>query len=76
MIIFYDRITGEIVGSINGKKHYKEEANFWIGDKIRTERMIYDISAPHFDEAHKDPLFSRKFKVNLETLFLEPHLRV
>jgi len=72
MIIFYDLKTGDIVGSIGGKKHYKGEENFWVGDRTQTERLLYDVSAPYFEEYHKDPLAARKFRINRLTLELEP----
>lgn len=72
MIIFYNRLNGEIAGYISGEKHYKEEANFWVGDKAINDRVIYAESALHYKEIIKDPLFFSKFKVDLETLFLKP----
>lgn len=38
MIIFYDRKTGEIVGSVNGRMHGEDHLKMWVGDK--TERLI------------------------------------
>lgn len=72
MIIFFNKDTGEIVGSIAGKTHSKEEAGFWVGDKETTERVLYTESAPHFKEAAKDPLFARKFKIDIVTGQLLP----
>ncbi len=72
MIIFFDRHDGEIIGYVGGRKHYRGEEKFWIGDKSRTYRILYEPSAPYFEEAIKDPLMARKFKVNLLTLELEP----
>jgi hypothetical protein len=72
MIIFYEFISGNIIGSISGKRHFKEESNFWIGDKNKVNRLIYTDTAPYYEEIAKDPLFSKKYKINLETLFLEP----
>lgn len=72
MIIFFDKITGDIVGYVSGEKHYKEERNFWIGSREKIKRLLYDKTAPYFNEVKSDPLMARKFKINLQTLNLEP----
>lgn len=69
MILFYERDTGEIIGWIGGKKHYRGEEKFWIGND--TDRLLYDESAPYFQETLNDPFFYNKFKVNISTGFLE-----
>lgn len=40
MIIFYNKKTGEIVGTVDGRIHGQEHANMWIGDKNETDRLI------------------------------------
>lgn len=40
MIIFYNKKTGEIVGTIDGRIHTKEQLNMWIGDKKETDRIV------------------------------------
>jgi len=72
MIIFFDKLTGEIIGSVGGRKHYKGEDKFWVGDRATTHRVLYDETAPHFEDAIKDPLMARNFRINRFTLELEP----
>lgn len=40
MIIFYNRKTGQIVGTISGRINSKEEFGMWIGDKSENGRII------------------------------------
>lgn len=40
MMIFYEKDTGRIVGTVNGRIHSPEEMNMWVGDKDKTERII------------------------------------
>ena len=40
MIIFYNKKTGAIVGTIDGRIHNTEHLKMWIGDKNETERII------------------------------------
>ncbi len=40
MIIFYEKKTGTIVGSIAGRVNTPVELNMWIGDKEKTERIV------------------------------------
>lgn len=40
MILFYDKTTGKIEGTIDGRVHPKEHLNMWVGDKDQTERII------------------------------------
>lgn len=40
MIIFYNKKTGEIKGTIEGRVHPKEHLEMWIGDKEKIERYI------------------------------------
>lgn len=40
MIIFYDKNTGKIVGTIDGRVHPKEHLNMWIGDKKENGRLV------------------------------------
>ena len=42
MIIFYNKQTGEIIGTIEGIIHIPEHLNMWIGDKEKTERVIVE----------------------------------
>lgn len=40
MIIFYDKKTGEIIGTIEGRVHYPHQLNAFIGDPHTTVRVI------------------------------------
>lgn len=43
MIIFYDKETGEVVGTIEGRKHSKDVLEkVWIGDKKKIGRKIVE----------------------------------
>lgn len=48
MILFYDKITGDITGTIDGRIHDKSQMNMWIGDKDKTERLIVSWKAVNF----------------------------
>ena len=40
MIIFYNKQTGNIVGTIDGRTHSKEHLTMWVGSKEENERII------------------------------------
>ncbi len=40
MIYFYDKKTNDIVGTIQGKIHNKEQLGMWIGDKEKIGRVV------------------------------------
>lgn len=40
MIIFYNKNTGQIIGTIEGRIHSDEQLKIWIGDKSETERIV------------------------------------
>ena len=40
MIIFYDKNTGNIVGTIEGRVHPKDHLNMWVGSRDTTERIV------------------------------------
>ena len=45
MIVFYNKITGAIVGTVDGRVHPKEHLNMWVGDKAETDRIIVNWKA-------------------------------
>jgi len=80
MIIFFNKITGLIEGTIAGRTHAKEELNMWIGDKAETDRVIIEWVEGFPDHKQKD-LFTKieekqesifDYKINLKTLELTP----
>ena len=40
MIIFYEKATGKIRGTVDGRIHSKEHLKMWIGDKKKTGRIV------------------------------------
>lgn len=40
MIIFYNKKTGDIVGTIDGRVHSEAHLKMWAGDKKETERLV------------------------------------
>lgn len=40
MIVFYNKSTGNIVGTIDGRIHGQGHLNMWIGDATETDRII------------------------------------
>lgn len=42
MIVFYNRNTGNIIGTIDGRVHTKEQLGMWIGDKSETKRLVVE----------------------------------
>ena len=42
MIIFYNKKTGKVIGTIEGRIHGSEHKNMWIGEKNKTSRIIYN----------------------------------
>lgn len=42
MIIFYNKKTGLIIGTINGRVHSDQEFSMWIGDKNDNDRIIVE----------------------------------
>lgn len=40
MIIFFDKKTGQVLGTINGRIHAEAQLKAWVGDKNTTDRII------------------------------------
>ena len=40
MILFFEKDTGKIVGTIDGRIHSEDHLRMWIGDKDKTDRII------------------------------------
>lgn len=40
MILFADKDTGKIIGTIEGRQHGQDHAKMWIGDKNKTIRIV------------------------------------
>lgn len=50
MIIFYNRETGDIVGTIEGRVHDEIHHKMWIGDKETTDRLVINWEPVETDE--------------------------
>jgi hypothetical protein len=42
MIIFYNKKTGRIVGTIDGRVHGDEDLKMWIGSREDNDRLIFE----------------------------------
>ena len=82
MITFYDKTSGNIIGTIEGRIHSEDQLKMWIGDKEKTERIIVNwkkISKHEFTpdcddeqktiyiELDKNPSAIFKYKVDTKT---------
>ena len=80
MIVFYEKKTGNIVGTIEGRIHSEDQMGMWIGDRKKTDRIVcnwqlikgtQDYEPENqkqvFTELDKNPGNIFKYKVNLKT---------
>jgi len=82
MIIFFEKSTGKIKGTIEGRIHSDQDMNMWIGDKDKTDRIVVNWKKDKsryipslkdngqkkiFEEIDKDTSLVYKFKVNTKT---------
>jgi hypothetical protein len=42
MIIFYNKQTGRIIGTIEGRIHSDEQLKMWIGSREDNDRLVFD----------------------------------
>jgi hypothetical protein len=55
MIIFTDKITGEVIGTIDGRTHSEQHLKMWIGEKDKTVRTVIEWKPVKFvDEKNKE----------------------
>lgn len=69
MIIFYDKKTGKVVGTIDGRKHTEDHLKMWIGDKNETERIVVEWEpVAYYDERGKrvNSKSKRRFTADFE----------
>ena len=81
-MIFYDKATGRIVGTVNGRIHSPEEMKMWVGDKEKTDRIVCqwvqvekdnkkvyvpEIEPKLFEQLEKERIVSREYKVDIKT---------
>lgn len=83
MIVFYDKETGRIRGTIEGRTHGEAHLKQWVGNRELTERLVVnwkqlsdnvhepDIEDPEqkeiFVALDKNPLSVYTFKVEVDT---------
>lgn len=48
MIIFYNKKSGEIVGTLSGRIHSEKHLNMWIGDESENGRIICNWKPTRF----------------------------
>jgi len=54
MIYFYDKETGKIVGTIDGRVHSEAHLKMWIGDRDKTERVIVPWKVEKKEEIERE----------------------
>ena len=42
MIIFYEKKTGRITGTIDGRIHPEDHLKMWVGDKKKIDRLVVE----------------------------------
>lgn len=79
MIIFFEKSTGKIVGTVDGRIHSEGHRKMWIGDKKKIDRLIVDWSITKFlDEKDQEISQERakelmKKKVQIKTVWEANH---
>jgi hypothetical protein len=69
MIIFYNKTTGKIIGTIDGRIHPEAHLNMWIGDKKETDRLILDWKPVQKGEREVEKNVLLGYKKNKDGLF-------
>lgn len=54
MILFYNKDTGEIIGTIDGRIHSQAHLNMWIGDRDKTERLVVSWKVVKKEEVEEE----------------------
>jgi len=79
MIIFYDKKTGFITGTIEGRIHNDLQLKMWIGDKEKTNRIVCqwkkqgknyipdNTQTELFTDIDRNPLQIYKYIVDIKT---------
>ena len=72
MIIFYNKTTGEIQGTIDGRIHNEDHLKMWVGDKNKTDRLICNwvVVKQYKDEKGKVIASDYEPENNKEAMFL------
>lgn len=74
MILFYNKQTGNIIGTIDGRIHSEDHLKMWVGKKEETERIIcqwkpvkwFDKNGKEVDKDATDPKTSQKLAVSVD----------
>lgn len=66
MIIFYDKKSGEIRGTIGGRINNPEELEMFVGDPKDNDKMVVEWEPTEFIQDEKDPSkkTATKFEAN------------
>lgn len=84
MIIFYNKQTGDIVGTIDGRVHDETHLNMWVGGREENDRLIVQWKsdgedfypdtpqADLFYKIDRREVSVKNFKVNTQNQLLEP----
>jgi len=61
MMIFYNKTTGAIVGTIGGRVHSPQEKEMWVGDIKETDRIVVEWSptGPEYDAEINEEQFTQ-----------------
>lgn len=79
MIIFYDKQTGKIEGTIEGRVTTEDQLKMWIGDQNETDRIVINWKPVKFYDKNgqetttKDLIFTADFEPDhpQKDLFIE-----
>jgi hypothetical protein len=76
MIIFFNKKTGQIIGTIDGRVHDETQLNVWIGDKNETDKIVVNwkeigqyekpIELPVFEEYVDKDGFTKTRQVGIK----------
>lgn len=66
MIIFYNKKTGEIEGTINGRIHNEGHMKMWVGDERETDRIVVNWKVAG-EEKLKDGRKAKIYKPDLRS---------
>ena len=64
MIIFYEKKTGKIRGTIDGRIHPKEHLNMWVGDKEKIDRIVVNWKVVKHHKDKKGNIIASDFEPN------------
>jgi len=72
MIIFFDKKTGEIQGTVDGRIHNEDHLKVWIGDKEANDRIVVNWKPVKWFDKDGKPIDSIKEKDKMFTADFAP----